>query len=171
MRALLAIFLMLASLMASAQTIENENEALSDLSHMFFEDDAKPTYGRQYLDRRKLDFSVESLKHVDEYLEEVRKHKDVEKDRWIRLVLRTGAYVGEVIRRNDTRTNWQWIEFETAKSVNPKLFGNTGKSIAVAAVLYDGKGGFAFPLAKVVKRLDNGEEDSVYFFAQVIIAK
>ena len=152
----------------SAVAVEpaDHTQALSELSQMFYEDSA--TFGRQLLDRRKLDYSVESLKHVDEYLESIRKNKDVEAT-WNRTVLRAGAYVGEVIRRNDKKAQWRWVDHEGARSVEPKLFDSFGKSIATAAVLYDGKKGFSFPLAKVEKYLNNGSEDSVYFFAKVIM--
>jgi hypothetical protein len=40
-----------------------------------------------------------------------------------------------------------------------------------AAVLWDSGTGLTFPLAKVQKFLDNGREDSVQFFAKVVIEK
>jgi hypothetical protein len=73
--------------------MKDQNEALSDLSRTFYEGGPTPTFGRELLDRKKLHFSVESLKHVDEYLEAARKNEDVEKE-WNRTVLRAGAYVG-----------------------------------------------------------------------------
>ena len=149
-----------------AQAATDHNRALAEVSQMFYQD--RGTLGRELLDPRKLDYSVESLKHVDTYLEAVRKNKDLQKS-WNRTVLRAGAYVGEVIRRNDKNIRWQWVDHDGAQAVNPKYFGALGKSIATAAVLFDGKGGFAFPLAKVEKYLDNGSEDSVYFFAQVVM--
>jgi hypothetical protein len=166
-RSLLLALLLSMSSLSQAQTPKDQTAALSDLSQMFYEDSA--TFGREHLDRRKLDFSPMSLKHVNEYLEAIRKTKDVEKT-WNRTVLRVGAYVGEVIRRNDAKVKWRWIDFEGARMVNPKSFDSFGKSIATAAVLYDGNDGFAFPLAKVEKYLNNGAEDDVYFFAEVIMA-
>ena len=145
----------------------DQTPALSDLAQMFFEHEA--TFGREHLDRRKLDFSVESLKHVNDYLDAIRKDKDVEKH-WLRVVLRAGAYVGEVIRKNDKKVQWQWIDYEGGKQVEPKLFESFGRTVATAAVLYDGNKGFVFPLAKVEKYLNNGAEDDVHLFARVIIS-
>jgi hypothetical protein len=167
---LIVVCLLALSAAAYSQVPKDQTAALSDLSRMFYEDRTSPTFGHQLLDARKLDYSVDSLKHVDEYLEKIRKDKEVEKT-WNRVVLRAGAYVGEVIRRNDKKTKWQWIDFDAAKSINPKFFSQVGKSIAVAMVLHDGKDGFTFPLAKVEKYLENGSEDSVYSFARVILAK
>lgn len=151
----------------SAQAPEDQTLALSQLAQIFFEDD--DTFGREHLDRRRLDFSVESLKHINDYLEAIRKDKDVEKD-WTRVVLRAGAYVGEVIRRNDKKVQWRWIDYQGAKQVEPKLFESFGRSVATAAVLYDGNKGFVFPLAKVEKYLKNGSEDDVYLFANVMMS-
>ena len=151
----------------SAQVPKDQTVALSELAQIFFEDDA--TFGREHLDPRRLDFSVESLKHVNDYLEAIRKDKNVEKD-WTRVVLRAGAYVGEVIRRNDKKVQWRWIDYEGAKQVEPKMFESFGRRVATAAVLYDGNKGFVFPLAKVEKYLNNGSEDDVYFFAKVMMS-
>lgn len=151
---------------AFAQAPKDQTRALSELAQIFYQD--RETLGRELLDPRKLDYSVESLRHVDAYLEAVRKNKDLQKS-WNRTVLRAGAYVGEVIRRNDKNAQWHWVDHDGAQAINPKYFGALGKSIATAAVLFDGKGGFAFPLEKVEKYLDNGSADSVYFFAQVVM--
>ena len=168
---ILAFVLSLIAPFASyGQSVKNQNAALSDLSRMFFEDRTNPTFGIRYLNPQKLDFSVESLKHVDEYLETIRKDKEVEKE-WNRVVLRAGAYVGEVVRRNDKKTLWQWVDLDTAKSLDSQFFGSMPKVVASAAMLYDSKSGFAFPLAKIEKYLENGSEDSVYFFDQVMLSR
>ncbi len=148
----------------------DQNKALSDLALMFFSDMTAPIFGVHFLNQSRLDFSIESLSHVDEYLEEIRKDKEVKQD-WNRVVLRCGAYVGEVLRRNDTNTKWTWIGYDDAVRVLPKSFSSIPKSIATIAILINGKSGLTFPLAKVEKYLVNGNEDSVKFFAEVMIAR
>lgn len=150
------------------QIVDNKNEALSELSYMFFTDTDEPTFGVNHLDVDKLDFSLESLKCIDEYLEKIRTEKEVVHD-WNRIVLRAGAYVGEVIRRNDKKTVWLWVDWEAAKNLNAKLFALEYPAIGVMALLYNPESGFVFPLGKVEKYLANGSEDSVLFFAQVIM--
>jgi len=170
-RTILSFLLALIAPFASyGQSVQNQNAALSDISRMFFEDRINPTVGIRYLNPQQLDFSVESLKHVDEYLEIIRGDKELKKE-WNRVVLRAGAYVGEVIRRNDKKTKWQWIDLETAKTLNPEFFRSMPKVVASAAILYNGKSGFVFPLAKVEKYLENGSEDSVTSLAQVMLSK
>ncbi|TVO58353.1 hypothetical protein [Denitromonas ohlonensis] len=158
----------LLALYRNAMATTNQNEALSDLALMFFQERSTPTYGAHYLNPLKLDFSLASLKHVDEYLERIRKEPEVEKT-WNRVVLRTGAYIGEVIRRNSKSVLWQWIGHDDAALIAPKLFDGMPKTIATASVLHDGKAGLTFPLGKVEKYLENGSEDSVHFYAEVMI--
>ncbi|WP_318342360.1 hypothetical protein [Acinetobacter sp. 16] len=146
--------------------LDNQNEALSDLANMFYSEKNDPVYRFEALDPQKLDYSVESLKFIDKYLLDLKKNNldQISDDQRFKTVLRTGAYVGETIRKNDKNTNWHWVDYETAKELNPELFNNLDHSIELAAVLTDGEH-FIFPLNKVVKFLKNGEEDSLYFFA------
>lgn len=158
---------MVSASVGHAQTPKDQTQALSELAVLFFKDAA--TYRGELLDLRKLDFSLESLRHINEYLGQIREDSEAKKE-WNRIILRTGAYVGEVIRRNDKKVSWTWVDYDGAKLVQPQMFTSFGKSVATAAVLYDGKNGFTFPLAKVEKYLNNGPEDNLYFYAQVITA-
>ncbi len=149
--------------------MEDRTEAISEVAQMFFLDRDDPTFGFEFLEPQKLDFSLSSLHHVNEYLNAVRKEKGVE-EVWNQVVLRAGAYVGEVIRRSDERISWAWIDFQAASTIEPQLFESFGRSIATAIVLHDGNKGFAFPLGKVEKYLNNGSEDNLHSFAEIILS-
>ena len=145
-----------------------QDEALEQVAQFFVALPEDPTPGSDLIDASKLDFSIESLGVVDEHLEVMRK-KDLAGQQLATFVLRCGAYVGEVIRRNSKDKKYHWLDFEEAAKLD-KVVASFGKSLASAAVLWDGKAGFTFPFNKVVKYLQNGSEDSVKFFAQVIIS-
>src|SRR5262245_42451493 len=73
------------------------------------------------LARDKLDYSLESLKLVDEYLAYLHKHKKKISDAdWNSTVLYGGAYVGEVIRR-ETDGHFAWIDYDDYMPQNPEL--------------------------------------------------
>lgn len=146
------------------------DEAFSDLSVMLHTYPQSPTYNVDFLKSEKLDYSVKSLKHIDNYLNEIRKNKEVEKD-WNKTVLRVGAYVGEVIRRSDEKGGWHWVDHDTALELDPIGWKDFEKSLFTCAVLYQGGKSFCFPLGKVYKFIENGREDSVRVFARVIIDK
>jgi len=122
-RIILSFLLTLSASTAMAEKPADTNQALSELSQLFYEDQG--TLGQDTLNQSKLDFSLESLKEVNAYLEKVRSTKEVESS-WNRVVLRTGAYVGEVIRKNDAKANWQWLDYESAKALEPEFFESLG---------------------------------------------
>lgn len=142
------------------------NEEFSDLSLMLTQDDQNPTYKRELLSPEKLDFSLESLRHIDEYLEHIRKHPP-EGDDFLRLVLRCGAYVGEVMRKHSNKL-LHWVSYEEAA----EHFESARKleyTVASAGILFHEPETMSFPLGKVCKVIENGKEDSVYSFAKVLL--
>ena len=141
------------------------NRELYEISFMLVQDSESPTYKRELLDEGKMDFSVESLKHLDEYLQAIHVAPPQGKDLG-GVVLRCGAYVGEVIRKNSPN-KWNWVAFgEAAKHSN--YVKGLGDSMGTAAILWSDPKNICFPLAKICKFIENGNEESVYFFARVI---
>jgi len=57
------------------------------------------------LNRDQLDYSISSLKRVDEYLKKVRKKK-LNNYQIALIVLRCGAYCGEIIKNNTYGLEW-----------------------------------------------------------------
>lgn len=152
---------------------ELQDQALSELAQMFaspelISDD--PTPGIDLLDTSRLDFTVESLSLVDDYLDQMRQQQEMESDAYCKLVLRCGAYVGEVILRNSKGKTYHWLDYKGALKIS-KTVVDFGENLGTAAVLWDSATGLTFPLGKVMKFLDNGREDSVQFFAKVMIEK
>jgi hypothetical protein len=150
--------------------VQVRDKSMESLAVMFYDAPQDPTPDVQVLSKDKLDFSIESLSHVEEYLDFVRTQKHTGKPLHI-LVLRVGGYIGEVIRRHATHKHWHWLDFPEASKLDADIAA-MGNSIHVSAILWDARKGrsrFVFPLGKVMKYLQNGQEDSVKFFAQVVI--
>src|SRR5262245_50787584 len=91
---------------------EFRDQAFEELARMLTEELGDPPYRRELLDPQKLDFSLASLEHVDDYLDVVHQDQPGEED-LLRVVLRCGAYVGEVIRRLSPR-GYHWLDYEGA---------------------------------------------------------
>jgi hypothetical protein len=169
-RLVIAVLIALFIASGGAQAVEeDQNLALAGVAEMFLHDPDEPTFGKEYLPVERLDFSLKSLHLIDDYLDSVSKLKGFGQKNELQVILRAGAYVGEVIRRNSTTARWRWLDYEMAKAINAATFERFGKLPATAAVLYNGKT-FIFPLAKVTKRLTNGPEDSVHFFGATILS-
>jgi hypothetical protein len=136
-----------------------------------------------------LDYSLESVKQVDALLEQVhlrnRRHKRLlgvfsrapdgaidarisEHPSFQSFVMRTGAYVGEAMRRAEPRC--EWVQFDDWMRDHPKDRATLGERPDLATVyMLKSGGGVCFPLGKVVKYIANGGEDSVYSFASILV--
>ena len=152
-----------ASPVTTAAESKTDDAALGELAVMFSASDNEPTPGQELLVASKLDFSLLSLGHVDDYLDAVRTRALSDADRDA-IVLRAGAYVGEVIRRNAETRTYHWVGHDEAVRLRPQVVDMAGPSIGSRAVLRAGQK-LVFPLAKVAAFLENGRGDSVQIFA------
>lgn len=141
------------------------DEAFAELAQMLTEDERQPTYGREWLDRQQLNYSLLSLKHVDTYLARVHAAPPSDQEKF-RIVLRGGAYVGEVMRRS--LPEFHWVEFNEGARHSDAL-ASMGPGWGTAAVLWNAKKDLMFPLGKVGKFIENGQQDSVFSFADLLI--
>lgn len=149
--------------------VENIDVELDELSQLLFQNEEDPTLENEFLIKSNLDFSFAILKSIDDYLEKVKNHADFEEN-YLKIVLRTGAYVGQVIKKNSHK-NFHWYDFKNSIKINQEI-AQFDQSIATAALLIDRTNNeIIFPLAKVCKFIENGREDSLYFFAQVATEK
>ncbi len=142
------------------------NEANQDLSVMLFDNTDDPVRNHGFFNNKSMDFTVESLKIIDDYLESLRSDLP-ENEELVKVTLRAGSYIGEVVRKNSS-IKYNWLKFKEAEKLNPKI-KSLGFGLGTAAILWAEPDNFVFPLAKVLRRLKNGSEDSVHFFAKVAI--
>ncbi len=133
---------------------------------MLFDNPEDPVREHDFFDDKCMDFSMESLEFLDKYLELLRLNLP-EDEELVKITLRAGSYIGEVIRKNST-IDYNWLEFSEAERISPQIEG-IGFGLGTAAILWSKPDSFLFPLAKVLKRLENGSEDNVHFFAKVAI--
>lgn len=134
--------------------------------------DSKPICFPERLDRGQLDLSLASLKVVDAYLAYLHRHNTrLKAAEWQSTVLYGGAYVGEVIR-NETNNYFHWIDYDDYMAEHPELKPMLPeRTVATCAFLVDDKGAMSMPLNKIARFIDEGEENSVHFFAHCDIAK
>lgn len=128
-----------------------------------------PTPLKEFLDPQRLDYSLESLKLVDTYLDKIRKNKKLlTEDQLIKVIVRCGSYCGEVVRKL-SKNDLYWIDYDTAISVDSRV-KSFEKSVYTYYILFSEPNNFSFPLTKVGKYLDNGPEDSLYFLAVMLLS-
>jgi hypothetical protein len=144
---------------------EDFDASVASLSNLLSESD---TPLRESLESSKLDLSLISLREVEHYLDKVReKRGDLTDEQFYKVILRCGAYTGEVIKKNFSLKR-TWVSREDFVKRHPEMREAVPESLGAAAVLFAEPDSYAFPFGKVMKFIDNGSEDSLYFFAQVI---
>lgn len=163
----LFMVLLFSTLNIAVANENNSTDALKDLSVIFYDNPTDATYHIGKIDVKKLDFSVESLEEVHKLLDTVDLEK-IDDTAYVKLVLRAGAYVGEVYRKKDNQRDWQWLSYEQALAKDKKM-ASLGESVGTLAVL-NHQDSMIFPLAKVQKYLVNGKEDSLRFFVEGMFA-
>ena len=144
------------------------NQASEELSWMLFEDVENPVRDVHFFEEKDMDYSLASLEILDQYLESQRTDLPENED-LLKITMRSGSYVGEVIRRN-APIKYNWLEYSEAIKINEKIESMMGFGLGTASVLWSEPDSFIFPLAKVLKRLENGSEDSVSSLASVVIS-
>ena len=148
--------------------VRSENRKVEEIGILLAKDFKNNPLG-DFINSKKLDFSVDSLKEVDKYLEKIRKNKKKLSEEEIKkIILRCGTYAGEVIRKTSLE-EFIWISYETACRIDRSII-NLERSILTHLVLYDAeKGGVWFPLNKVYKFLESGNENNLWAFAVVCL--
>lgn len=150
--------------------IKNENDNMENIGRLLINDKENiPLHEK--LDITKLDLSITSLKEIDRYLEVINKNKrKLSNEEIKKIILRTGVYLGEVIRKSNKKI-FIWLSYDEAFKLNKYLI-NYDKDILTGFVLYnlDTKE-FWFPLAKAYKFIEYGKSDSLWAFAKVCLDK
>lgn len=147
--------------------LDDLNSEMMGLAEMFFDNPDSPTYHVELLEKSKLDYSLKSLDHLIDFLDTVHAtiHSIPEK-KMNPLILRGGAYLGEVIRRNAKSKEFNWLTFERAIKTNPQI-ESMGESISTVAILYNFKNHFFFfPLGKVLKYIHLGSSEDIKGFVE-----
>jgi len=112
------------------------------------------------LDRGALDFSVQSLDAVDAYLLALHSRAtELDEDAFSNAVVRSGAYVGEVIRRHAER-ELHWMRQAELRLEYPR------RPCASAGALLDAGGDGSLPVEATASRVELGAEKSVRAFAE-----
>ena len=146
-------------------TIENEDQAMLELSEMLYSNPDNPTPKVELLSVSQLDFSIESLKHIEEFLEEVNDHIKTDQD-YIKVTMRTGAYLGEVMKRN-SRIEFHWLDYKVAKETLPN-FKDFPKTLGYFTILRANNGILCFPVDKVEQFLRDSS-NSLYEYAHAVL--
>lgn len=128
-------------------------------------DDGDDVAFRGALERERLDFSLDSLHAVDEYLAVVHsKVAELEEQVWDQTVVCAGAYLGEVIVRNSSKGH-RWVSYDDYIVLHPEMASLLPRSLPLEAVLVNETGVLSLPLNKIARFIEQGAEHNTHFFA------
>ena len=119
------------------------------------------------LDRSQLDYSLQSLREVDQYLLHLHKKFYERIPPALKpTLLCCGGYTGEVVRRHAKR-QFTWVDFEEYLRRYPASFDKFGaeKNIGFFTLLVYGDGLFIMPINKVVMFITRGPDESFWYYA------
>ena len=132
------------------------------------------------LDKTKLDFSLESLKTVDAWLNDIHKVNELQAakgragealttdGRGDNSVVFAGLYLGEVIRANSA-IPWRWERFDRFVTANPYFTEHYGFDAGLDIFVLAGPQGVATPINTALKRVLLGREESVHFIGSLLV--
>ncbi len=100
--------------------------------------------------RAALDFSVESLRHLDTYLELIAKHvSGIPGPALEKVILAAGAYLGEVVRINTpSRAWWRWVNYDDHVAAYPGFAKQRPREMGFMAFL-DSREQTCYPIQHV----------------------
>jgi|TARA_B100000678_G_scaffold55326_1_gene44341 hypothetical protein len=132
------------------------------------------------LDRSQLDFSVESLKTIDDWLKDVHTVNRLQASegragesliadgRGDNTVSFAGLYLGEVIRAN-SQLDWRWERFDRFMAANPYFTEHYGFDPGLDSFVLVGPQGVATPINTALKRILNGKEESLHYIGTLLL--
>lgn len=151
----------------------NLEQGMESLAYLFVNSIDEPLISNSNLKPEMLDYSIDSLDHINSFLDTIHKNlNSIPPEKLTIIVLRVGAYIGEVIRKNGKKNNFKWISYKTTVSLWPEIEKIYGETISTVIVLSKDKPKlYNFPLGKVWKYIHFGNSEDVKEFAVNTLSK
>ena len=111
---------------------------------------------------KNLDYSIKSVEHIENLLEEQFKNgQPIEGGLFSNglggKVFSIASYIGEVIIRNTKNTDWEFDPSDPDNEMNMMVASKEGSKI--------------WPMQKLGKRIQNGNEDNIYHYTAIIVKR
>lgn len=111
---------------------------------------------------KELDYSIKSVEHIENLLEEQFKNgQPIEGGLFSNglggKAFSIASYIGEVIIKNTNNTDWEFDPHDPDNEMNMMVASKDGSKI--------------WPLQKLGKRIQNGNEDNIYHYTAIIVKR
>ena len=145
-----------------------KKDDLKGIAKFMYQDISDDSWDKENLTKRNLDFTIESVRYIDMYTkrlmntdfgsELLNKHFD-------HLVIRIGAYIGEVIK-NNIRQDFYWYESDSVYNYSPN-FNGAYSNTKTQSVLYSKKRDIVILPLNVVSQFLKGNSPYSNFLTYV----
>ncbi|MGE7591947.1 hypothetical protein ACQKM1_00265 [Peribacillus frigoritolerans] len=129
---------------------------LKGIAKLMYQDVSVDTWDQENLTKRNLDFTIESIRYIDAYtkrLSTTQMGRELLKNHFDNFVVRIGAYIGEVIKRNINQ-DFKWYEYDSVYHFSSAL-DEVNRGIKTETVLYSKKRDrVIMPLTVVAQHLE-----------------
>ncbi|MEX6701612.1 hypothetical protein ABS315_18595 [Peribacillus frigoritolerans] len=129
---------------------------LKGIAKLMYQDVSVDTWDQENLTKRNLDFTIESIRYIDAYtkrLSTTQMGRKLLKNHFDNFVVRIGAYIGEVIKRNINQ-DYKWYEYDSVYNFSSAL-DEVNRGIKTETVLYSKKRDrVIMPLTVVAQHLE-----------------
>ena len=131
------------------------------------------------LEKSRLDYSIESLAVIDEWLRDIHTINRLQADtgragevltsdgRGDNSVMFAGLYLGEVVRAT-SQLDWRWERFDRFVADNPYFTEHYGYDAGFDSFVLVGPQGVATPINTALKRVLFGREESLQYIAEFL---
>ena len=131
------------------------------------------------LDKSRLDFSLDSLSVMDDWLRDIHTINKLQADsgrageslisdgRGDNSVMFAGLYLGEVVRANSS-VDWRWERFDRFIDANPAFTEHFGHEAGLDSFVLAGPQGVATPINTALKRVLFGKEENLQFIGEFL---
>ncbi|OIJ20171.1 hypothetical protein BKP45_10345 [Anaerobacillus alkalidiazotrophicus] len=102
-----------------------KNDDLKSIAKLMYEDVSSDSWDKENLTKRNLDFTIESIRYIDMYTSRLMSTEfgtELLSYHFDNLVVRIGAYIGEVIK-NNIKKDFYWYESDSVRNYSPNLDG------------------------------------------------
>lgn len=143
-------------------------EDLKGVARLMYQDVSEDNWDKEYLTKRNLDFTVESVRYIDMYTERLLNTEAGAKllgEHFDNFVFRIGAYLGEVIKMSLSQ-DFYWYEFDSVYNYSHKL-DRVGSIIYSPSVLYSKKRDIVIMPLNVVSEFLSGDSSYTNFLTYV----
>ncbi|MFJ8264796.1 hypothetical protein [Peribacillus asahii] len=117
-----------------------KKDDLKGSAKLMYQDVSEDSWDKENFTKRNLDFTIKSVRYIDMYTKRLMNTKfgtELLNKHFDNLVVRIGAYIGEVIK-NNIKQDFYWYESDSVHNYSPNLDG-VYSNTKTQSVLYSKK--------------------------------